>query len=110
MQRPNRESEVGGESLISQEALLVKPGVRLSTLCLKTQPAIAVCPLISYPGKILPLESKEYRFGVFFSFLRYFELLEGKLVTEMGHGREELVSSPQVCRQALWSYRGMWLN
>lgn len=66
MQRPSRESEGCGESLISQEAMLVKPRVRLSTLCLKTQPATAVCPLISYPGKILPLESTKYRFGGFF--------------------------------------------
>lgn len=62
VQCPSRESEVRGESLISQEATLVKPAVRLSTLCLKAQPATAVYPLISYPGKILPLESAEYRF------------------------------------------------
>lgn len=44
VQRPSRESEVCGESLISQEAMLVKPGARLSTLYLEDS---ACCSRVS---------------------------------------------------------------
>lgn len=64
-QCPSRESEVCRESLTSQEAMPVKPSGSLSTLFLETQPVATVCPLISYLGKILPLENTEYRFGEF---------------------------------------------
>lgn len=57
VQCPSRESEIRGESLTSQEEMPVKPSSRLSTLYLKTQPVRAACPLISYLGKILPLEN-----------------------------------------------------
>lgn len=95
MQRPSRENELCGGSLISQEAILIKPGVRLSTLCLKTQSATAVCPLIRYPGKILPLESTEYRLGDFFLLLLFLTRREAGDRVGAWH-REELVSSPQV--------------
>lgn len=66
VQCPSRESEICGESLTSQEAMLVKPSGSLSTLYLKMQPVTAAHPLISYLGKILPLENTEYRFWRFF--------------------------------------------
>lgn len=84
--------------------MLVKPSGSLSALYLKTQGVTAACPLISYLGKIPPLENTEYRFGGIF--LRYFEGLERKLVTEMDYGTDRDCSPTGLFPGSASKHRG----